>query len=113
LSIFESFFAQLFIHLHMTRVLVEKIFDEPISQEKWDRDIAVGIPCHNAHNVHWIRSMMARDRRRVICEFEAPDVETVQRSFRKAKLPFVRIWAIDLIEPSASIVAQPSEGNYL
>ena len=84
----------------MTRILVEKHFDPPISPEKWDQDIAIGIPCHTAHQVQWIRSMMARDRTKVICEFEAPDTETVQRSFRKAGLPFVRMWSIDIIEPT-------------
>lgn len=83
----------------MVRVLVEKIFDPPITQEQWDQDISIGIPCHEAHDVHWVRSMMSRDRSRVICEFEAPDTETVQKSFRKAKLPFVRIWTVDIIEP--------------
>lgn len=85
----------------MARVLVEKIFDPPISEEKWNQDVAIGIPCHNAHNVRWIRSLMARDRSRVICEFEAPDAETVRRSFRKAGLPFARIWTIDILEPAA------------
>lgn len=86
----------------MARVLVEKHFDPPITQEKWDRDVSIGIPCHEAHNVHWVRSMMARDRSQVICEFEAPDTDTVQRSFRKAGLPFVRIWTVDILEPTAS-----------
>lgn len=83
----------------MVRVLVEKIFESPISQEKWNQDIAIGIPCHNAHNVRWIRSMMSRDRSRAICEFEAPDADTVRRSFRKVGLPFARIWTVDILEP--------------
>lgn len=83
----------------MARILVEKIFDPPITQEKWNRDVAIGIPCHTAHNVHWIRSLMSRDRCRVICEFEAPDTETVRKSFRKAGLPFARIWKVEVIEP--------------
>ncbi|MEO0373912.1 DUF4242 domain-containing protein [Acaryochloris thomasi] len=86
----------------MVRVLVEKHFDPPITPEKWDRDVAIGIPCHTAHNVHWVRSMMGCDRTQVICEFEAPDAETVQRSFRKAGLPFVRIWTVDLITPAVA-----------
>jgi hypothetical protein len=83
----------------MVRVLVEKIFDPPITQEQWNQDIARGIPCHSAHDVRWIRSMMAHDRSRVICEFDAPDAETVRRSFRKVGLPFARIWTIDILEP--------------
>ncbi|WP_250123833.1 DUF4242 domain-containing protein [Chroococcidiopsis sp. CCMEE 29] len=83
----------------MVRVLVEKIFDPPITEEKWNQDVERGIPCHQAHNVHWIRSMMSRDRCRVVCEFEAPDAETVRRSFRKVGLPFARIWTVDILEP--------------
>lgn len=83
----------------MARILVEKVFDPPITEAQWNQDVERGIPCHTAHNVRWIRSMMARDRSRVICEFDAPDAETVRRSFRKAGLPYVRIWAIDVLEP--------------
>lgn len=83
----------------MVRVLAEKIFDPPITQEKWIRDREIGIPCHEAHNVHVIRSCLSLDRGRMICEFEAPDAETVRKSFRKAGLPFARIWAVDVINP--------------
>ncbi len=83
----------------MVRVLVEKAFEPPITEDKWNHDIKMGIPCHQAHDVTWIRSMMAHDRRSAVCEFEAPDAETVRRSFRKAGLPFVRIWAIEILEP--------------
>ncbi|MBE9180612.1 DUF4242 domain-containing protein [Oculatella sp. LEGE 06141] len=83
----------------MAIVLVEKVFDPPITESKWNHDIEIGIPCHQAHNVRWIRSMMSRDRRSVVCEFEAPDAETVRRSFRKAGLPFARIWTVDVLEP--------------
>ena len=83
----------------MVRVLVEKIFDPPMTEERWNQDIKKAIPCHSSHNVHWIRSMMSRDRSRVICEFEAPDAETVRRSFRKVGLPFVRVWTVEVLEP--------------
>lgn len=83
----------------MARILVEKIFEPAMTEDRWNRDIEVGIPCHQAHDVQWIRSMMSRDCRFVICEFEAPDAETVRRSFRKAGLPFARIWAVDVLEP--------------
>lgn len=83
----------------MVRVLVEKIFDPPMTQERWNQDVKKAIPCHSSHDVHWIRSMMSRDRSRVICEFEAPDAETVRRSFRKVGLPFARVWTIDVLEP--------------
>ncbi len=43
--------------------------------------------------------MMAHDRSRVICEFDAPDAETVRRSFRKVGLPFARIWTVEVLEP--------------
>ena len=96
----------------MARVLVEKIFDPPITKQRWNQDVEIGIPCHRAHGVHWIRSLMSRDRCRVICEFEAPDAETVRKSFRTAGLPFARIWTVDLIEPDdASSLAPPEDMN--
>jgi len=84
----------------MTRVLVEKHFDPPLTAEQWERDLQIGLPCHRAHDVRWVRSMLSRDRAKIICEFEAPDAETVRTSFRKSGLPYVRIWAIDFITPA-------------
>jgi hypothetical protein len=45
---------------------------------------------------------MSRDRCRLICKFEAPDAETVRKSFRKAGLLFARIWAVNIIEPDVT-----------
>jgi hypothetical protein len=43
--------------------------------------------------------MMARDRHCSICEFAAPDAESVRRAFHMAGSPVVRIWTVDVLEP--------------
>jgi hypothetical protein len=83
----------------MVLVLVEQTFESPITKEQWDQGLEKVAPCCQAHDIRWIRSMMARDRRCCICEFEAPDAESVRRAFHKAGIPVVRIWTIDVLEP--------------
>ncbi len=42
------------------------------------------------------RSALAVDRRRLTCEFEAPDAESVREAFRASGLPYERIWAAEV-----------------
>jgi hypothetical protein len=39
---------------------------------------------------------MSTDRRRVVCEFDAVDAETVREAYRMANVPFVRIWSAEV-----------------
>ncbi len=41
----------------------------------------------------WMRSYITPDGRRAICEFQAPDPESVREAFRSAGQPFDRAWA--------------------
>jgi hypothetical protein len=61
--------------------------------------------CLQAHGAKWRRSYLAKDRKRMICEFEAADAEQVRESARSAGVPFDRCWTADLYtldEPRAS-----------
>ena len=39
---------------------------------------------------------VARSRRRIVCEFDAVDAETVREAYRNAGVPFARIWAAEV-----------------
>ena len=39
-----------------------------------------------------------RDRRRMICEFEAPDAESVRRVQRQSEAEAERVWTAEVIE---------------
>ncbi len=55
-------------------------------------------PCLEIYGVTWKRSLLSEDRHRLVCEYEAPDVESVRRVQREAEAQFDRIWVASVIE---------------
>jgi hypothetical protein len=49
--------------------------------------------CLELRAARWMRSYVTPDGRRAVCEFEAPDPESVREAFRSAGIPFDRAWA--------------------
>ena len=43
-----------------------------------------------------MRSYVSKDRKRLICEFEAADAEQVRTSYRNAGVNFERCWSADM-----------------
>jgi uncharacterized protein DUF4242 len=83
----------------MARVMMEQFFDPPLSDEEYGKLAKKVDPCLDQHDTIWVRSYIAADKKRCICEFEAPDAESVREAFRSAGVPFERIWAAELMEP--------------
>ena len=81
----------------MSTVLVERAFPEPVRfadiQAMEDR----GARCHEAHGVRFTRTFFSRDRRRMVCLYEAPDAESVRLAQGKAGVPFERAWSAQAI----------------
>jgi hypothetical protein len=73
----------------MQVVLVEHERAAPADQEEVARRID---RCLALRNARWMRSYVTTDGRRAICEFEAPDAESVREAFRAAGHPFERAW---------------------
>jgi hypothetical protein len=76
----------------MARLIVEQHFDEPLTEDGYDRMAKRLDPCLETHGAVWVRSALSLDRRHVVCEFEAGDAEAVRSSYRSAELPFARVW---------------------
>jgi hypothetical protein len=83
----------------MARLILEKDFDPPLTEELHDRESRQVDPCLEAYGARWIRSILSSDRRRMLCEFEAPDAEAVRAAFHSAKVPFARVWSASVFEP--------------
>jgi hypothetical protein len=79
--------------------MMEQFYDPPMSDEEYSRRAAHLDPCLDQRDALWVRSYVSADKKRVICEFEAPDAESVREAFRSAGVPFERIWAATLLEP--------------
>ena len=52
--------------------------------------------CLELRGARWMRSYVTQDQRRAICEFEAPDAESVREAFRMAGQAFDRVWVASL-----------------
>jgi hypothetical protein len=77
----------------MTEVIVERSFEEPVEygaiQDVEDR----GRRCLEVRQVRFVRTWFSKDRRRMICLYEAPDAEAVRSAQRKVGLAFDRAWS--------------------
>ncbi len=76
----------------MSLVVVERSFSAPVSFDDVQALEDRGAWCLEAHAVRSLRSYFSRDRRRMICLYEAPDVESVRFANRQAGLPFDLVW---------------------
>jgi hypothetical protein len=101
----------------MSLIIVETTADQPMTPEMIkDADERV-LPCLDARNATWRYSLLASDRQRMICTFDAPDAESVRDSYRRAGLPSRPIWSGDLIKPDTifqpdSTMRYVMEGSY-
>jgi hypothetical protein len=99
----------------MASIIVEQSFDPPMSDEEYGRLAKRLDPCLDLRHAIWVRSYVATDKRRMICEFEAPDAEAVREAMRSAKVPFDRAWAAEHEpggrKPGQSVVAELSSAT--
>ena len=77
----------------MSTVLVERSFAEPVAFEDIQALEDRGAWCLEAHGVRFLRTYVSRDRRRMVCLYDAPDAESVRLAERKAGVPFERAWS--------------------
>lgn len=76
----------------MASVIVEYTFAEPKSDDELSRMAARLDQCLEIRNGAWVRSSLSADRKRMICEFEAPDADSVREALRAAGQSFDRVW---------------------
>ena len=76
----------------MARIVVEQVFDPPMSEEDYAAFAKRLDPCLELRRGMWRRSYLSADRRRMTCEFEAPDADAVRDAMRSAGLKFERAW---------------------
>lgn len=81
----------------MPRVIVERTFDPPLLPEELAAVEQRMAPCLELYRVRWIRSFWSQDRRRMICEYEAADTESVRAVQREAGARFDVAWMADLL----------------
>ncbi len=81
----------------MPHIIVERSFDTPLTEEDLKATEARMMPCLDLYRVRWIRSYWSADRRRMICEYEAPDAASVKSVQREADARFDRVWSAEVL----------------
>ena len=76
----------------LTDVVGELSFDTPIALADLMAIEQSCPPCFAAHRVQLAGLFIARDRRRAVLLFRAPDAESVRLACRHVTLPFERVW---------------------
>ena len=84
----------------MTRVIVERSFDPPTTDADLDAVVARMGPCLDLYGVTWLGSRLSDDRRRMVCEYEAPDGASVRALQHEAGARFDRIWTAQVVVPT-------------
>ena len=74
------------------RVVVERLFDEPLPVETVAALVVAGRGCFARHDVTYLGGHIALDGRRMVCVFAGPDAESVRVANRQAGAPFIRAW---------------------
>jgi hypothetical protein len=81
----------------MTRIIVERTFEAPLTEAALHAVEARMAPCLDLYGVRWIRSRLSSDRKRMICEYEAADVASVRNVQQESQASFDRMWAAEVM----------------
>ena len=73
-------------------IVVEQVFDPPLTDEEHSRIGKRIDSCAQMRNARWMRSYLSADRKRMVCEFEAPDTQSVRDTYRSADVAVERVW---------------------
>jgi len=82
----------------MPYLIVEYRFDPPLTDENLRGAFEALKPCLEMRNIRRLRSWLAEDRRRMICEYHATDAQTVRDAYQMAKVPYMNMWPGQLFE---------------
>jgi hypothetical protein len=85
----------------MSVVVVERAFREPVEFAAIQALEDQGATCLEALDVRFVVSYFSRDRRRMICVYDAPDAEAVRIAQRRAGVPFETAWPAHVVRLEA------------
>jgi len=80
-------------------VLVERSFQDPVTFPQVQAATTAAESCFQMHRVKHARSFFSLDRKRMLCLYQAPGVESVRIAQREAALPVDTVWAFHTIAP--------------
>ena len=81
-------------------VMVERLFDEPVTLEFIQAIEDAGAQCLTLRNVTFVKTCFSIDRKRMLCLYNAPDAQSVRDAQREANMPVERVRACKSLSPS-------------
>jgi hypothetical protein len=81
------------------QVIVARRFAEPVTFEAIQAIEDAGAWCLETRAVHFLCSYFSRDRRRMLCLYQAPDAESVRQAQHQAGMPVDAVWACHRLDP--------------
>ena len=85
-------------------VVVERQFDRPYSADDVQNMVRSSAWCFDQHRTRYVESYLAQDGFRMVCLFEAPDMESVRFVNRTLRFPVRRLW-------TTTVHAPPRQGS--
>jgi hypothetical protein len=76
----------------MASIVLERRFDEPVTEEMIEAMKAKTEPCLEVNAVTRVKTYITPDRKRFVCVFEAADAEAVRRAFDSAGMGYDEVW---------------------
>jgi Nickel responsive protein SCO4226-like len=76
----------------MSNIILERLFNEPISHEDYMHMVQQGLDCMPLYRVSWHESLRSSDGTRLVCRFDAPDAEAVRMVARHTSSPKKVTW---------------------
>jgi hypothetical protein len=89
----------------MEHVMVERVFTEPVTVEQLHASLQRAESCMTMYRVRFLRTNLSRDGLRMVCEYEAPDAESVRFVQQRLGMAFERVWTATVLSPED--LAQP------
>jgi hypothetical protein len=77
----------------MIDVFLERRFTQPIASDLVLSLTLAAQGCFDLHRIAWQGSLLARDGRRLLCHFQAPDLESARLGLRRAGADVGSLWA--------------------
>ncbi|SFI04925.1 nickel-binding protein [Modicisalibacter xianhensis] len=97
----------------MIDLFLERTFAAPFTVEVIASLTHEALPCFALHRVAWRGSLLSRDGCRLVCRFQAPDVESCRIALRQAKADASRLWPGTVHEAPGETAEGPANANVL
>jgi len=83
----------------MAHVILQRSPQPPLAFDELPTIDAQAAGCFELHGVRHVRTHLRHDGRRAMCEFEAPDAESVRIGLKQLGVEIERVWSATIHEP--------------